>query len=62
MVLADGKILSDTTPTELLTSLDKTEKAALKETSLYELAVYAGMENPTLFVEQFTEYDRGVRE
>lgn len=62
LVLADGKILSDTTPTELLTSLDKTEKAALKETSLYELAVYVGMENPTLFVEQFTEYDRGVRE
>ncbi|MGX4686817.1 ABC transporter ATP-binding protein [Vagococcus sp. JNUCC 83] len=61
LVLSDGKIISDTSPSELLTSLDKTEKASLKETSLYELALYIGMENPTLFVEQFTKFDRGVK-
>lgn len=61
VVLHDGKIFKDTTPTKLLTSSDEADKASLKETSLYTLAKQMDLEHPDIFVEQFTMYDREVR-
>ncbi len=61
VVLHDGKIFKDTTPTKLLTSSDEVDKASLKETSLYTLAKQMDLEHPDIFVEQFTMYDREVR-
>ena len=42
--------------------IERNEGIVLKETSLYELAVKTGLENPRLFVKKFIDYDRRVRE
>ena len=61
IVLADGhKIAEDLSP-NVLTDQDIIKAAQLKATSLYELAVKAGIENPRTFVKCFIDYDRKVR-
>ena len=42
--------------------VERNEGIVLKETSLYELAVKTGLENPRLFVKKFIDYDRRVRQ
>lgn len=61
IVLADGRKLADTVVTEILTDQDMIEKANLKETSLYELALKAEIKNPKSFVKSFIEFDRRRR-
>lgn len=61
IVLADGRKIADDTPARILTDPDILEAAHLKETSLYELAVRAGLSWPREFVQTFIDYDRGVR-
>ena len=39
----------------------KINKANLKETSLYELAIKAKLDNPRIFVKKFIDYDRRIR-
>lgn len=58
VVLADGQLLADDTPAAVLTSEGITKKAYLKQTSLYELAVKCGIEDPSQFVDRFIYYDR----
>ncbi|BCN31217.1 ABC transporter ATP-binding protein [Anaeromicropila herbilytica] len=61
IVIADGKLIEDNSSASVLTNRDIIEKASLKETSLYDLALRCDIDNPTTFVERFIQYDREVR-
>ena len=60
IVLADGKLIADTTPAKVLTDEAVTERAYLKKTSLYDLAVRCGITEASEFVERFIHYEREV--
>lgn len=60
IVISDGKKIGDATAVEILTNEEITGKASLKITSLYELAMKIGMENPSAFVQNFIGYERGT--
>ncbi|MCR5557599.1 MAG: DUF3744 domain-containing protein [Butyrivibrio sp.] len=61
LVLTDGKLLMDAGPWDVLTRDEVCEKAYLKRTSLYDLAVKCGIENPDKFVARFIEDERSTR-
>lgn len=61
VVLADGKKLADDRPERILTDRSIVEKANLRETSLYTLALKAGLRKPEELVRTFIAFDRGVR-
>ena len=61
VVFTDGRIIADMTSAEILTNPEIIEKASLKETSLYHLALMCGIEEPSEFVQHFINYDREVR-
>ena len=61
LVFTDGRILADDTSAAILTNPSITEKASLKETSLYHLALMCGIDDPSEFVQHFINYDREVR-
>ena len=61
LVFTDGRIIADDTSAAILTSPDIIEKASLKETSLYHLALMCGIDDPSEFVQHFINYDREVR-
>jgi len=61
IVLADGKIVSDTKPSIVLTDQSVINKANLKETSLFNLSTIAGIKEGTDFVQNFIDYERSVR-
>jgi energy-coupling factor transport system ATP-binding protein len=58
IALSDGKIIADSSPASILTDDVVVAKANLKRTSLYDLAMKAGIENPRLFVQQFLNHER----
>ena len=58
VVFSCGKIIADDTPANVLTSADIVEKASLKETSLYSLALKCGIEDGSSFVQRFIDYER----
>ena len=60
--MANGLKLADDTAANILTDKEVIKESNLKETSLYELAVKTGLENPRLFVKKFIDYDRRVRQ
>lgn len=62
LVIADGVLLADDAPSRVLTNERIAEKAYLKKTSLYDLAVKCGIENPYAFVERFIYYERQMRD
>lgn len=61
IVISDGTLIADTSAAEVLTNEKIIEKANLKVTSLYELAIRCDLSEPTAFVERFIEYDKEVR-
>ena len=61
IVLSDGIKLADDIAANVLTDEEVINKANLKETSLYELAVKANLDNPRMFVKKFIDYDRRIR-
>lgn len=61
IALADGKIIADDSSVNILTNPEVVEKTNLKITSLFELAVKAGIENPVDFVSAFIDYDKEAR-
>ncbi|MEG2246358.1 MAG: ABC transporter ATP-binding protein [Peptostreptococcaceae bacterium] len=61
IVLADGMKLDDDTAANILTNKEVIKEANLKETSVYELAVKCGLNNPRSFVNKFIDYDRRIR-
>ena len=61
-VFADGKLIADDSPARLLTDEDIINRASLKETSLFTLAVMCGIAEPREFVQRFIDHDREVRQ
>lgn len=60
IVINDGRIIGDSTAVDILTDEEIAEKANLKLTSLYELAVRIGAPDPEAFVDHFITYEREV--
>lgn len=58
LVIAEGQLLADEKPSEVLTDEMLTQKAYLKRTSLYDLAVGCGIDKPSDFVDCFIYYER----
>jgi energy-coupling factor transporter ATP-binding protein EcfA2 len=61
IVLADGRMLADAGPADVLTDVELVRAANLKETSVYVLAERAGLKDPRAFVSRFIAYDRRSR-
>ena len=61
LVIANGKILSDSTPVKVLSDTSLTKAASLKETSLYTLAQKTGLSSAEAFTQGFIHYDRRRR-
>jgi energy-coupling factor transport system ATP-binding protein len=61
IVLAGGKKIADTAASVVLTDLRVIEEANLKETSLFNLAQMAGIEDGTRFVQGFIDYERQMK-
>lgn len=57
IVFSDGRIIADKSCADVLTDDDIIEKASLKKTSLYNLAVKCNIDEPTQFVEHFINYE-----
>ncbi|MBQ7147253.1 MAG: ABC transporter ATP-binding protein [Pseudobutyrivibrio sp.] len=55
LVLTDGELIMDARPEEVLTNPEVCEKAYLKKTSLYDLAVKCDIDDPSEFVARFIE-------
>ena len=60
IVISDGRKIGDNSAVNILTNKEIAEKANLKLTSLYELAIKAGMDAPSVFVQRFIDYERGT--
>ncbi len=58
IVIADGKVLADCTPIEVLSNPNLVLEAHLKKTSLYELAVKAQLHSPEALTSSFINYDK----
>lgn len=61
IVIADGHMISDDTPANILTNRETSDRAYLKQTSLYDMAEKCGILAPSEFVECFINYERAVR-
>ncbi|MCJ7839993.1 ABC transporter ATP-binding protein [Lederbergia sp. NSJ-179] len=61
IVIAGGEKIADDTSANILTSRSVIEKANLKETSLFDLAIKAGIKEPREFVGRFIAFDKEVR-
>ena len=61
IVVADGQLVTDSTPAKVLTDENICQRADLKETSLYHLAVRCGLEDPSALCERFISYERAHR-
>ena len=61
IVIADGHMISDDTPANILTNREISYRAYLKQTSLYDMAEKCGILAPSEFVECFINYERTVR-
>ncbi len=62
IVLADGHMICDGTPEYVLTSEEIADRAYLKKTSLYDLAVGTSIPDPQQFVRHFISYEEKLRE
>ena len=60
IVISGGKKIGDASAVDILTNKEIAEKANLKITSLYEFAEKIGMEDPSGFVQNFIDYERGT--
>ena len=61
VVLSEGICVADSEPFEVLTDDEVIKKASLKRTSLYTLALRAGLEDPRGFVGRYIAYERQRR-
>ena len=61
IVLSGGKMVADTTASFVLTDSQVIKKANLKETSLFNLAQMAGIEDGTQFVQGFIDFERQMK-
>lgn len=61
LVLVDGELMANGTPAYVLEDDTVIQQAHLKQTSIYELARRARIEDPANFVRQFIAFDREAR-
>ena len=61
IVLSGGKKIADTAASVVLTDSNVIEEANLKETSLFNLAQMAGIQDGTHFVQGFIDYERRIK-
>ncbi len=61
VVIADGELLADDTPANVLTNEVLADKAYLKKTSLYDLAVKCGIDNPSALTDRFIYFEKSKR-
>lgn len=61
IVIEDGELIADDIPANVLTSETIADKAYLKKTSLYDLAVKCDIPDPSGFVERFIYFEREER-
>jgi len=62
LVIANQGIYADAPAVDILTNETMINEANLKETSLFDLAIRAGINKPREFVARFIDYDREVRQ
>ena len=62
IVLSGGKKIADTAASVVLTDMNVIEEANLKETSLFNLAQMAGIQDGTHFVQGFIDYERRIKD
>ena len=62
VVIADGELLADDTPANVLTNEALADRAYLKKTSLYDLAVKCGIDNPSALTDRFIYFEKTKRE
>lgn len=62
IVIADGELLADDTSANVLTNEALAEKAYLKKTSLYDLAVKCDIDNPSALADRFIYYEKKRKE
>lgn len=60
IVISDGCKIGDSTAVDVLTNAEIAERASLKLTSLYDLALAVGISDPGEFVRHFIDYEREV--
>ena len=58
VVFSQGRVLADDSSAAILTDPDLVRRASLKETSLYDLALLCGIDEPKEFVRRFIDYER----
>lgn len=58
IVIADGKLITDSTPAKVLTNEAICRQADLKETSLYHLAMRCELQDPSALCERFISYEQ----
>jgi len=61
IVIADGELIANDTPARILTNEAIAEKAYLKKTSLYDLALQCGIEDVSGFAERFIYCEREIK-
>ncbi|MDO5378762.1 MAG: ABC transporter ATP-binding protein [Clostridia bacterium] len=61
LVFSDGRLIADKSAAAVLCDPELVERAALKETSLFDLAGDCGIAPPEAFVTRFIDTDREVR-
>jgi energy-coupling factor transport system ATP-binding protein len=62
VVICDGQLICDDTPAAVLCSEEVTERAYLKKTSLFDLAVKCGIDEPAEFAQRFISYERAMKD
>ena len=60
MVFTGGTVIATDTSAAILTDPEIVSRANLKETSLYDLAILCGIEEPKLLAQRFIDYEREV--
>lgn len=60
IVIADGEMLAIDEPARILTNKQITDKAYLKRTSLYDLAIACEISDATAFAAYFIDYERAM--
>ena len=61
LVLGEGKLKADTTPSALLTNEELVQESSLKETSLFTFGKHLNLAEPKAFVRKFTAFEKEVR-
>ncbi|RKM61496.1 ATP-binding cassette domain-containing protein [Butyrivibrio sp. CB08] len=60
LVLTDGKLIMDAAPSEVLTNSEICDRAYLKRTSLYDLALKCDIDEPGEFAARFIDFERSA--